>query len=571
MTSRPADCAAGDEALARGAWEEAREAFERALQARESPEALEGLGVAAWWLDLADVVFEARERAYRLFLERDDRTGAAGVAVWLAWDYWAFRGEHAVGNGWLQRARRLLDGFGDCAELAWLESREGALALFDEGDPDVAHRHATEAIRVARAVRSTDLEMLGRAVQGVALVSSGAVAEGMRDLDEVNAAVLAGEMKDLVAIALSCCYLIAACERVRDYDRALQWCSRLKAFAARWGLRPLFAVCRTQYASICMWRGTWGEAEQELVAATEELATSRPAMQADSVVRLAELRRRQGRLVEAAELFEQSEPHGLAALGRAEIAFDRGDMRAAVDLAARYLRRVELHNRTDRAAGLELLVRAHVAMGDLDAARTALAELDSIAQLAATKPLKAAANLAAGYVSLAGNQARRARQQIEDAVDVFLETGAPFELARARIALARSLEALGRTDEARHEAERAIAVLMELHAELEIARARAFIESLAKAETSSTPGADGSATPGSARAEEDGSGRHSDLTRREVEVLKLVANGLSNQAIGERLFVSEHTIHRHVANIFSKLSVSSRAAAVAQAARRGLL
>src|SRR5262245_21999567 len=528
MSSRPADCAAGDEALARGAWEEARDAFERALQAHESPEALEGLGVAAWWLDLADAVFDARERAYRLFLERDDRSGAARVAVWLAWDYWAFRGEHAVGNGWLQRARRLLDGFGDCTELAWLESREGAMALFDEGDPDIAHRHATEAIRVARAVRSIDLEMLGRAVQGVALVSSGAVAEGMRDLDEVNTAVLAGEMKDLVAIALSSCYLIAACERVRDYDRALQWCSRLKVFAAKWGLRPLFSVCRTQYASICMWRGTWGEAEQELVAATEELAAARPGMQADSIVRLAEVRRRQGRLVEAAQPSAQSEPHGLAALGRAEIAFDRGDMRAAADLANRYLRRVELHNRTDRAAGLELIVLAHVGLGELDAARTALAELNSIAQLAATKPLKAAANLTAGYVALASGEATRARQYIEDAVDAFLETAAPFELARARLALARALEALDQTDEARREAERAIAVLTELHAELEISRAKAFIESLATAANSSTTGDQAHpASTGAAPAKGNGAAAASDLTKREVEVLKLVANGLS--------------------------------------------
>ena len=106
--------------------------------------------------------------------------------------------------------------------------------------------------------------MLGRAVQGLALVASGAVAEGMRGLDEVNAAVIAGELTDLVAIGLSCCYMIAACERVRDYDRAVQWCARLKAFCAKWGLRPLFAVCRTQYASICMWRGHGSRRKQEL-------------------------------------------------------------------------------------------------------------------------------------------------------------------------------------------------------------------------------------------------------------------------------------------------------------------
>jgi len=134
------DRARGDEALHRGAWQEAFEAFESSLRDGESPEALEGLGLAAWWLDQADVVFDARERAYRLFLDRGDSRGAARVAVWLAWDYWAFRGENAVASGWLQRARRLLEKQPACAERAWLELREGALALFEDGDPDRAHR-----------------------------------------------------------------------------------------------------------------------------------------------------------------------------------------------------------------------------------------------------------------------------------------------------------------------------------------------------------------------------------------------------------------------------------------------
>lgn len=552
---RPEDCAAGDAALARGAWEEARDAFQRTLGARESPEAHEGLALAGWWLDEADIVFDARERAYRLYRDRDDRTGAARIAVWLAWDTWAFRGEHAVASGWLQRARRLLDGLGDTPELAWLELREGALALLDEGDPDRAHRHAAEGIRIGRALRIIDLEMLGRAVQGLALVASGAVAEGMRNLDEVNAAVVAGELSDLIAIGLSCCYLIAACDRVRDYDRAVQWCRRLKAFCAKWGLRPLFAVCRTQYASICMWRGTWIEAEQELTAATEELAASRPAMTADGLVRLAELRRRQGRLVEAASLFEKSEPHGLALLGKAELAFDRGDLRAAADQAERYLRRVLPHNRTDRAAGLDLLVRALVGAGDRDAAKTALAELEAIAALVATAPLRAAASLAAGYVAGGNGDADTARRHLEDAVDLFRQSGAPYELARARLELARALASLQRVEAAIEEAGRAVDLLTELNAELELSRARTLLASLtAKA-------------PAAARPD----GRAAGLTTREIEVLRLVAEGLNNQAIGERLFVSEHTVHRHVANIFSKLSVSSRAAAVAQAARRGIL
>src|SRR5262245_11319627 len=144
----------GVEALARGAWAEARLAFEASLAADETPEALEGLGLAAWWLDEADLVFESRERAYKLYLDRDDRRSAARIAVWLAWDCWAFRGETAVANGWLQRARRLLDGQPDSTERAWLEARESQLALADDGDPDHAHHHAAETVRVARASSS---------------------------------------------------------------------------------------------------------------------------------------------------------------------------------------------------------------------------------------------------------------------------------------------------------------------------------------------------------------------------------------------------------------------------------
>ena len=556
-TQRPDDCATGDELLSRGAWAEARSAFEAALGKRDGPEALEGLALAAWWLDDADVVFDARERAYRLYGERGDRRSAARVAVWLAWDAWAFRGEHAVSNGWLQRARSLLSGLPECAEQAWLEIREGSLCLMEDGDPDRAHTLAAEGIRIARQARSVDLEMLGLSVQGLALVASGAIAEGMRRLDEVNAAIVAGELKDLVVIGLSCCYMIAACERVRDYDRAVQWCARLKLFCEKWGLRPLFAVCRTQYASICMWRGTWLEAEQELIAAGDELAASRPAMTPDAIVRLAELRRRQGRLTEAAALFDQAGSHGLAMLGRAELAFDRGDMRAAAEHIDRYLRRVPTQNRTDRAAGLELLARAHAAACNLDGARTALAELTGIAAVVATLPLKAATSLAAGWVAMASDEADDARRHFEDAVDRFVQSSAPYEVARARIELARALASLGRIEDAALEARRAIDVLTELKAGLEISRAHLLLDSLPQANVASEV---------SVRTRNDGG-----LTGRELEVLRLVADGLTNQAIAEKLFVSDHTVHRHLANILNKLSVSSRAAAVAQAARRGLL
>jgi LuxR family transcriptional regulator, maltose regulon positive regulatory protein len=557
LPTRPPECSAGDEALLQGAWVEARTAFETALQAQELPEAFEGLGTAAWWLDLADLVFDSRERAYRLYLARGDRAAAARVAVWLAWDSWAFRGENAVANGWLQRARRLLEDHPPCSERAWLEVREGSLCLFEDGDPERALSLAKEGIRLAQAAGNTDLEMLGRAVVGLALVASGSVPDGMRTLDEVSAAVIAGELTDRVAIGLCGCYLIAACERVRDYERAVQWCRRLKEYCAKWGMRPLFAVCRTQYASICLWRGSWLEAEQELCAASEELAASRPAMQGDALVRLAELRRRQGRLDEAASLLDQIAPHGTGLLVRARLALDCDDPRGAVDLVEQYLRRLPAQNRTGRASGLETLVQARTDLRDWPGAESAVDELTAIGRLISNILLQADVSFASGYAALGKGNVDAARLFFEDACDLYERGGAPFETGRSRIQLARALNALGRVDAALEELRRAKLLLSGLNAGLEVARAEKLITDLLNQKD---------AAPASAHTT-----KKNDLTAREIEVLRLVAEGLTNESIAMRLFVSEHTIHRHLANILNKLEVSTRAAAVAQAVRRGQL
>ncbi|HEY3159038.1 MAG TPA: hypothetical protein VGJ78_08780 [Vicinamibacterales bacterium] len=211
-----ADLAAGQAALDEGAWQHAQHAFERALAAEETPEALEALGLAAWWLDLADVVFDSRERAYREYRSRGDLMAAARVAVWIAWDSAAFRGEEGVARGWLHRARRLLEGQPESPEHAFLAARAAVFALLDDGDPEAAETLALEAIRIGQLLGTTDYEMLGRSLLGFALVTTGRVTEGLRELDEVSAAILGGELNDRLLIGLAGCYLIAACDRVRD-------------------------------------------------------------------------------------------------------------------------------------------------------------------------------------------------------------------------------------------------------------------------------------------------------------------------------------------------------------------
>lgn len=539
---------AGREALSRGLWSDAREWFERAVARSDAPEALEGLGAAAWWQSDAPAVLEARERAYGLYAKRQDRTGAARMASALALDYAAFRGEAAVANGWLQRARRLVDGLGPTPERGFVALTEGLFSIEMRSDTAAARRLASEALEVGRSLEITDIEMFGLALEGLALVSEGAVEDGIRLLDEATAAATGGEMEDPLAIGFTCCYMMIACERVRDFDRAFQWCERIRDFCVRTGMQLLLSYCRAHYADLLTLRGRWREAEEELGPLVAEMEASLPGI--EGVTRLADLRRRQGLLDEAEEMFAAAEFHPRGALGLAVVALERGDHAAAVDRAERYLRRVPAENRTVRAAGLEVLVWASTALGDLDRARSASADIRSLAEAVETPLLEAAADAAEGHVLAAAGEHERARRLLEDAVDRYGRSGTPFEAMRARMDLARSLTALGRTEDAAGEARAALETARELGAVLEAGRAEALIGQL------------------EGRPSGEASGP---LTDREVEVLRLVSAGKTNRAIAEELVISEKTVARHVSNIFNKLGLSSRAAATAWAYEHDLV
>lgn len=552
--------------LGRGDWEAARTQFNAALDHEESPNALEGLGWVGWWLDDAATVFDARERAYRLYRQRGDRLGASRVATWLAWDYIEFRGEPAVANGWLQRAHRLLEGLPPSPEHGWLILIDAHDALMARKDAARARALAAEALSIAQSVGAPDVEMLARAIEGLALVSEGQVTGGMRLLDEASATAVSGEMTTpdsagltsyyLNAVGLTCCYLIFACERVGDYDRASQWCARVKAFCQRWRFGTLFAVCRTQYAGVLMWQGDWTEAEAELTAAARELARAGPGIGARSaIVRLAELRRRQGRWEEAGRLFRDVETSPLGQLGSAALALDLGDVTAAADLAERFVRRVPPENRTERAPALELLVRIHVAQGDRARAQSVLNELKETASTVATDALRASACFAEGLMAAAEGVHDRARTHFEDAVDLFGRSGAAFETARARIELARALAATDRGPAAKKEAQAALTVLTGIGATREADRAFALLRDL------DTP----------PRREAVNTSPPPRLTRREIDVVRLIAQGLGDKEVAARLSLSEHTVHRHVSNVLTKLDLPSRTAVVAYAAKHGLL
>ena len=541
--SREDPVAAGEAALLSGEWEEARAAFEQAVGADASPEALEGLAMAAWFLDDALVVFDARERAYAAFREAGRPIDAARVATALAWDYRIFRGEPAVSDGWLARARRLLEANEPTREQGWLALREASFAL--PGDPTLARARCAEAHALGLELGDVDLEMTAVALEGLVRVSQGEIAQGMAQLDEATTAATAGEMHDRFAIGLSCCYLIFACERVRDIERAGQWCERLARMSKVSNHdRALLPVCRTHHGTVLVLRGEWARAEVELTEAAAGLA-ARPGMAGDALVRLADLRRRQGRTEEATALIAQAPHHPLAVLCRAAIALERGDAVDAADSAAGYLRLMG-EAQTERALGLELLVGAQTLAGRPSEAAVAAQELRAIAATAGTPSLLGAACHAEGHVRQAAGDRDGAREAFEDAVELLGRAGLPFESARARVDLAGALRVLERDDAAGQELERALEGFSALGAAGEERRVAGLQES-----------------------------RHADrggaLSRREHEVLSLVAQGQTNAQIAAALVLSEHTVHRHVANILRKLGSSSRAAAVARAAELGLL
>ena len=506
-------------------------AFRAALAAEETAAAHEGLSWAAWWLDDGPTVFAARERAFALYRDGDDARGAARMAIWLAIDELEFRSSWAVASGWFQRAERLLADVEPGPEHGWLAFHEGFVA-YGSGDTERAGELARTASDLGRRVGVADLEMLGLALEGATLVSCARVEDGMRRLDEATVSALGGGASNPISEAWTFCFLVSACTATLDFGRAAQWCDRIAEFAERYGSRMMLAYCRAEYGAVDLWRGRWGAAEAMLEAAIEDFTRSRPGMVGGPIAGLAELRRRQGRAGDAAQLCERAEGSSSALLCLARMALDRGDAREAAELAERLLRNVPEHRRLSRAPALELLVRARAAARDLEGAATALATLRDVEREVGTELLRACADLAEGVLSAAEGEHDRARVLLEDAVDTFTRSGAPFEAAQARLALAASLAALGRRDAA----------------ERESAAARERLRELGAPAAPPLP----------------------ELTPREREVLALLAEGLTNRQIAERLVLSEHTVHRHVTSILRKLDLPTRTAAAAVAVRAGL-
>jgi DNA-binding NarL/FixJ family response regulator len=532
---------AGERAIAAAEWETARAFLERALEEGDSPDALTGLSKVAMIECEYERAIELRERAFDLYKAAGQLARASDSAIWLTFMYATYHGNFSAALGWKERAASVLEGTEESAAHGWLTLTQAPFSR----DPAEREQLAVSALAIARRFGDVDLEIEALALLGEAHVVGGQVEEGMRLLDEAMAAVTAGRVRDHFALGEIYCRLLSACEAALDVRRATDWLSMVDRYVV-WTdfVRP---TCRTHYGGILVALGRWAEAEAELLAAIEGFERGYRGDRMFAALRLADLRVRQGRVEEAERLLEGGEWHPTARRLAATIALARGDRSLASELGELCAEASALADPTC-APVLELLIVTRLAIGDVVAAHEAADRLATVARASGLERLEACAALAEGRVAAAECD-ERAVGQLKRAVELFASLELPLDAARAQLELARTLAASAPAAAVR-EGKLAVATFERLGALPDADAAAGVLRGLGVAAAR--------AWPRGARS----------LTRREDEVLGLLAEGCSNAQIAERLVISTRTAEHHVSSILSKLDLRSRSEAAAYAARR---
>ncbi|QBI18414.1 LuxR family transcriptional regulator [Egibacter rhizosphaerae] len=540
MGTRLAHLEAAERALAEGDWPAARDAYNAALETVETPEALAGLGEALWWLGEIPAAIERTERAYAAFRRRGEPRAAARAALWLALRHDANLGNSAAAAGWLARARTLVDHH-DFEDLrGWVLLYEAETAGPGPGQA-AAHR----ARELAREHGDLALELCATSELGAQLISGGRIGEGKVHLDEAMAGSLAGEGDAPFTVVYASCNTLHSCTACADFERVVQWARAADRFVRRFGCPFLFSRCRTIYGAALVAVGDWVQAEEELVAAVRLTREALPPVHAEALAGLAGLRLEQGREEEAARLVNGLGEHPLAAAVLARIRLQRGDPAGAEALLRPWLTGPAKATLEELAAH-ELLGEVEIAQGRADRAGErgrVLAEAGerSSCELTFARGARLMARAQAG-------DDEAVRSGLEHAMAAFARLRIPLEAARTRMELARCL-VHDAPESAAAELRHALEAFEGLGAARDADAAAALLRDLGVKVARSAP-----------------RGRAS-LSAREREVLALVAEGLSNPEIAERLYISRRTVEHHVARVLEKLGVRTRGEAIASVAR----
>ena len=500
------------------------------------------LATAAYLMGDIDEAVRALQAGYQQMITNGNDLGAVRFAFWLALIL-NVRGETAVGGGWVARGKRLLETEPeDIAERGYLLVHEFFQHL-RRGDFARAGETAAGMVDAGRRFHQPDLVAQGLMCQGRLMIYAGRVPEGLALLDEAMIGISAAEVSPIMA-GMVYCAMIEACQEVSDFSRAAAWTRALNRWCdAQPGLVPFTGQCSLHRGQIMRLRGAYDEALAEFALAQRRYqieGTAAPAAlalteQGDVLGIRGKLDEAEAAYRQAAELGHEPQP------GLVLTWIMRGRTAPAVSAVRRLL--AEARTPVHRSRLLPAAVQVMIAAQLPDEARVYCDELSAIAAAFGNSAFQAMAAYATASVELISGHDQEALGHARESCHLWSEIGAPYEAARARVLIARALRQLGDEDSAASE----LGIARRAFAELGAAPAAQEVDRLLRRE------------------------RPGGLTEREVEVLRLVAEGRSNTDIARALVLSQKTVERHLSNIFTKLDVQSRTAAAAYAHEHGLM
>ncbi len=531
----------------RRAWGQAFDAF--TLSEGESPLARDDLERLAWSAALRgqDQAFlGALERLHQACLEAGERRRAARAAFWIGFYLTMFGAASAT--GWVARASRLLDDEGSpCVERGYV-LLPGALRQLAAEENLAARRLASEAALIGERCADRDLVALARNLEGRALVRQGELEAGLSMLDEVMVAVISDELSPLVS-GIVYCGVILCCQQIYALDRAREWTAAL----ARWcGEQPelvtFTGLCLVHRVEILQLGGAWADASEEVRQICDRYTQADPEVFGDACYQQAELLRLRGEFAAAEDAYRRANDNGREPQpGLALLRLAQGQREAALSAMRRLLTTTTAS--WQRARFLPAFVEIALSNAALDEARAAARELHEIGCEFGSEILGAMAAHAHGAVLVAAGDPAAAVEPLRHSFGVWQKVGAPYIAARIRVLLGNALDGLGDSE----------------GATLERAAARKVFEELGASTDLGLLGSDPAEKAAPPRASPHR------LSKRELEVLRLLATGKTNKLIAQELFVSERTIDHHVSHIFTKIGVGSRAAATAFAYENSLV